>query len=93
MWGSQNCCRLLQGSADSFGDGFSSVAFVSSFRRPMNAQTDFLPCCHTGGWPAWFVPFARWPGARRVLSKSWRASLTAEQVASVGRDGVVTVET
>ena len=26
-----------------------SVAFVPFFRRPMNAQTDFLPCCHYRG--------------------------------------------
>jgi len=27
-------------------------AFILSTRRPTNAQTGFLPCCHIGGWPA-----------------------------------------
>ena len=43
----------------------------------MNAQTGSLRSRHhCGGWPTSFVSFTRWPGARRVVSMSWRVSLT-----------------
>src|ERR1700733_9169335 len=32
---------------------FAHVAFVPSNRRPTNAQTGLLACCHNGGWLAW----------------------------------------
>jgi hypothetical protein len=39
-------------------------AFIPSTRRPTNAQTGFLSCGRSGGWPAW-VTFHALVRARR----------------------------